>query len=70
VIKPGIIGSRSQAISGQVRPGTLQVASWLDADPRDELAGEMGAELTAAPVHPARCQRDYLGWGNLRIDER
>jgi hypothetical protein len=63
VISLRIIGSRSQAISGRVRPGTLQVASGLDANRHDELAGEIRIEFTAAPVRHARYQREYLGRG-------
>ncbi|WP_199551067.1 cyclopropane-fatty-acyl-phospholipid synthase family protein [Streptomyces sp. N35] len=41
----------------------LNIRRWLDANPDDELAGEMRAELDAAPVRHARFQREYLGWG-------
>ncbi|MFF9623916.1 SAM-dependent methyltransferase [Streptomyces griseosporeus] len=41
----------------------LNIRRWLDANPHDELALEMRAELTAAPVQHARFQREYLGWG-------
>jgi SAM-dependent methyltransferase len=36
---------------------------WLDANPHDELAGEMRAELDTAPARHVRYQREYLGWG-------
>ncbi|THA80279.1 methyltransferase domain-containing protein [Streptomyces sp. A0592] len=41
----------------------LNIRRWLDANPHDELADEMRAELTAAPVQHVRYQREYLGWG-------
>ncbi|MEV5803351.1 methyltransferase domain-containing protein [Streptomyces collinus] len=41
----------------------LNIRRWLDANPDDELADEMRAELLAAPVQHARYQREYLGWG-------
>lgn len=30
----------------------------------------MRAELTAAPVHHARYQREYLGWGVFALMDR
>ncbi|MFI2206668.1 SAM-dependent methyltransferase [Streptomyces sp. NPDC020192] len=41
----------------------LNIRCWLDANPDDELADEMRAELTGAPAQHARYQREYLGWG-------
>jgi SAM-dependent methyltransferase len=41
----------------------LNIRRWLDAHPDDELAGQMRAELTTAPVLHARYRREYLGWG-------
>jgi SAM-dependent methyltransferase len=41
----------------------LNIRRWLDANPDDELADQMRAELTAAPARHARYQREYLGWG-------
>ncbi|WP_328394693.1 class I SAM-dependent methyltransferase [Streptomyces sp. NBC_00390] len=41
----------------------LNIRRWLDANPDDELADEMRAELAAAPAQHARYQREYLGWG-------
>jgi len=43
---------------------------WLDANPHDELAGEMRAELTAAPARHARYRREYLGWGVFALMNR
>jgi SAM-dependent methyltransferase len=48
----------------------LNVRRWLDANPHDELAGEMCAELTAAPVQHAQYQREYLGWGVFVLMDR
>ncbi|MET8850785.1 methyltransferase domain-containing protein [Amycolatopsis sp. NPDC004625] len=41
----------------------LNIRRWLDANPDDELAEDLRAELTEAPVRHARYQREYLGWG-------
>jgi hypothetical protein len=48
----------------------LNTRRWLDAHPDDELAEQMRAELTAAPVRHARYQRDYLGWGVFALMNR
>ncbi|MEU5688299.1 SAM-dependent methyltransferase [Streptomyces venezuelae] len=48
----------------------LNIQRWLDANPDDELADEMRAELTAAPVQHARYQREYLGWGVFVLMDR
>lgn len=48
----------------------LSVRRWLDGHPDDELAGEMRAELTTAPVRHALYQREYLGWGVFAIMRR
>jgi SAM-dependent methyltransferase len=48
----------------------LNIRRWLDANPGDELYGEMRAELTAAPVRHARYRREYLGWGVFALMER
>jgi SAM-dependent methyltransferase len=48
----------------------LNTRRWLDAHPDDELAGQMRAELTAAPVRHARYQREYLGWGVFALMNR
>ncbi|MFJ3965009.1 SAM-dependent methyltransferase [Streptomyces sp. NPDC090036] len=48
----------------------LNIRRWLDANPDDELADEMRAELTAAPVQHARYQREYLGWGVFVLMDR
>lgn len=48
----------------------LNTRRWLDAHPDDELAGQMRAELTAAPAHYARYLREYLGWGVFALMDR
>jgi SAM-dependent methyltransferase len=48
----------------------LNIRRWLDANPDDELADTMRAELTAAPVQHARYQREYLGWGVFVLMDR
>ncbi len=48
----------------------LNIRRWLDANPGDELAGQMRAELTAAPVRHVRYQREYLGWGVFVLMDR
>ncbi|MEU2656038.1 methyltransferase domain-containing protein [Streptomyces sp. NPDC007325] len=48
----------------------LNIRRWLDTNPDDELADEMRAELTAAPVQHARYQREYLGWGVFVLMDR
>ncbi len=48
----------------------LNTRRWLDANPDDELAGQMRAELTAAPVRHVRYQREYLGWGVFALMDR
>ena len=48
----------------------LNIRRWLDANPEDELYGEMRAELAAAPVRHARYQREYLGWGVFALMDR
>ena len=41
----------------------LTMRRWLEANPGDELAGEVRAKLTSEPVRYATYSRDYLGWG-------
>ena len=41
----------------------LNLRRWLDANPDDELAAEVRAELTNEPGRYTRYQREYLGWG-------
>jgi SAM-dependent methyltransferase len=44
-------------------PQWLNTRRWLDANPHDELAAEMRAELSTAPARYARYEREYFGWG-------
>jgi SAM-dependent methyltransferase len=48
----------------------LNIRRWLDANPDDELAPEMRAELTTGPARHARYQREYLGWGVFALMNR
>lgn len=48
----------------------LNIRRWLDANPDDELADQMRAELAAGPVQHARYQREYLGWGVFALLDR
>lgn len=48
----------------------LNLRRWLDANPDDELYGELRAELDTAPVKHARYQREYLGWGVFALMDR
>ena len=48
----------------------LNLRRWLDANPDDELAGELRAELTDDPVRHVRYRREYLGWGVFALLRR
>jgi len=48
----------------------LNIRHWLDANPEDELAGEMRAELDSAPARYVRYRREYLGWGVFALLNR
>lgn len=48
----------------------LNIRRWLDANPDDELAGQMRAELAASPARHARYRREYLGWGVFALMNR
>ena len=41
----------------------LTMRRWLDANPEDELAKDVRAQLTSEPVRYAAHMRKYLGWG-------
>ena len=43
---------------------------WLDANPDDELAPELRAELTTAPLDYVRYERPLLGWGVFALMKR
>jgi SAM-dependent methyltransferase len=48
----------------------FNIRRFLDEHPDDELAGEMRAELTEAPLRYARYQRPLLGWGVFALIRR
>lgn len=48
----------------------LNVRRWLDANPGDELAGQMRGELADEPARYARYQREFLGWGVFALMNR
>ena len=48
----------------------LTLRRWLEANPDDELAGEVRAMLTAEPKRYAAYTRDYLGWGVFALMKR
>jgi len=48
----------------------LTMRRWLDANPDDEMAGEVRARLTSAPVRYATYTREYLGWGVFALMKR
>jgi len=48
----------------------LNLRRWLDANPDDELAPELRAELTAAPLNHVRYPRRLLGWGVFALMKR
>jgi len=48
----------------------LNLRTWLDAHPDDELADGLRAELHTAPARHARYQREYVGWGVFALMKR
>lgn len=48
----------------------LNLRRWLDANPDDELAGELRRELTDDPLRYVRYRREYLGWGVFALLRR
>jgi len=48
----------------------LTMRRWLAANPDDELAKEVRAQLSSEPVRYARYTRDYLGWGVFALMPR
>lgn len=48
----------------------LSTRRWLDANPDDELATVMRAELDGAPLRHVRYTREYLGWGVFALIRR
>jgi len=48
----------------------LTMRRWLDANPDDEFAKNVRAELTAEPARYAAYTREYLGWGVFALMPR
>lgn len=48
----------------------LTMRRWLEANPHDELAAEVRAQLTSEPVRYATYTREYLGWGVFALMPR
>ncbi|MEV4113367.1 methyltransferase domain-containing protein [Nonomuraea sp. NPDC049695] len=48
----------------------LNVRTWLDANPDDELAPELRDELSTAPLRYTRYERSLLGWGVFALMKR
>ena len=48
----------------------LTMRRWLDANPDDELAKEVRAQLSSEPVRHAAYTREYLGWGVFALMSR
>jgi SAM-dependent methyltransferase len=48
----------------------LTMRQWLEANPDDELAAQVRAELTSEPVRYATYTREYLGWGVFALMPR
>jgi SAM-dependent methyltransferase len=48
----------------------LTMRRWLEANPGDELAQEVRAQLTSEPVRYATYTREYVGWGVFALMPR
>ncbi|MHB8077892.1 MAG: SAM-dependent methyltransferase [Candidatus Krumholzibacteriia bacterium] len=48
----------------------LTMRRWLEANPDDELAGDVRAKLTSEPERYAAHTREYLGWGVFALMTR
>lgn len=48
----------------------LTMRRWLDANPSDDFAKDVQAELTSAAERYARYTREYLGWGVFALMAR
>ncbi|WP_321473299.1 class I SAM-dependent methyltransferase [uncultured Paludibaculum sp.] len=48
----------------------LTMRRWLEANPGDDFAKEVRAELTSAPKRYAAYAREYLGWGVFALMAR
>ena len=48
----------------------LTLRRWLEANPDDEIAGDVRARLTSEPERYAAFTREYLGWGAFALMRR
>ena len=48
----------------------LTMRRWLEANPDDELAGEVRVQLSSEPERYATYTREYLGWGVFALMPR
>ncbi len=48
----------------------LTMRRWLEANPNDELAKDVRADLTSEPERYAAYTREYLGWGVFALMQR
>jgi hypothetical protein len=48
----------------------LTMRRWLEANPDDDFAKDVRAELTSAPERYAAYTREYLGWGVFALMAR
>jgi SAM-dependent methyltransferase len=48
----------------------LTMRRWLEANPDDEFAKDVRAQLTSEPVRYAAYTREYLGWGVFALMQR
>ncbi len=48
----------------------LTMRRWLEANPDDELAGEVRSRLTSEPERYVACTREFLGWGVFALMPR
>jgi SAM-dependent methyltransferase len=48
----------------------LTMRRWLEANPGDDLANEVRAQLTSEPVRYATYTRQYMGWGVFALMAR
>jgi SAM-dependent methyltransferase len=48
----------------------LTMRRWLEANPGDEFAKEVRAQLTSEPKRYVTCSREYLGWGVFALMAR
>lgn len=48
----------------------LTMRRWLEANPDDDFAKEVRAQLTSEPGRYAACTREYVGWGVFALMKR